>query len=243
MFRWLLGSILAGAPSGLDPLRLDDLTRDVGRATPDLALGLDATVRHLTEAPTDRLAEEAMSLLAPLAERVGLDTHRALLEDAAFRVLDPSRHAALSARLPADEPGVLADLEGAARETLIALGLDGRVGGRVKSLYSTDRKMQRKGVDLDAIADRVAVRVRVAEIADTYRVLEAMHGRFTPIEAEFDDYIQTPRPSGYRSLHTALQIPRPDGRIAVAELQIRTHAMHAEAEEGPAAHWRYKQSA
>lgn len=146
----------------------------------------------------------------------------------------PSRDAA--AMLARADRAMLERLSDSAWASLDSVGVDGIVTARVKSPASLLAKMQRKQLPLEAIHDRLAVRIRVDEEADCYRVLDALHERFTPIEAELDDYIAAPKPSGYRSLHTAVRV----GTQQTAEFQVRTHAMHAEAETGRAAHWRYK---
>ncbi len=133
----------------------------------------------------------------------------------------------------------LAQLVDSAFASLDEVGVEGVVTSRVKSPESLLAKMARKDLPIDQIHDRLAVRVRVESEDDCYRVLDALHRRFTPIESELDDYIATPKPSGYRSLHTAVRLDRP-GYTGSAEFQIRTHAMHADAETGRAAHWRYK---
>lgn len=139
---------------------------------------------------------------------------------------------------------LLAEADRAALDRLIdsawasldAVGIDGLVTARVKSPESLLAKMQRKQLPLQGIHDRLAVRIRVDDEADCYRVLDSLHDRFPSIESELDDYIAEPKPSGYRSLHTAVRL----GAQQTAEFQVRTHAMHAEAETGRAAHWRYK---
>ncbi len=179
--------------------------------------------------------------LAPLAERLGLDAGRAQLEDVSFRVFDPLEADALQVRLPHPDQDdeVLGVVVDATSDALANLGLDGVVTHRVKSLYSTHRKMLRKGVDLDGIHDRLAVRVRVDTVQDCYRLRDALLTSLAVVAGEDDDYIAFPKASGYRSLHTAVRVPTPTGD-GIAEIQIRTHTMHADAESGAQAHWRYK---
>ena len=144
----------------------------------------------------------------------------------ALRAIDGSRSAAhLDALL--DETRSLVD----------ELGVDAIVTGRVKSLDSLKTKVHRKG-GLGAVHDRIAARVRVATVEECYAIADALKASFDTDEAEYDDYIASPRPSGYQSLHVTVRMP-----WGPAEIQVRTHAMHHEAEHGVAAHWRYKQSA
>lgn len=240
MFQWLIGSLLAGVPSGLGSESLDTLGA-AGRSDRAVMVhGLDTALHHLTLRPTDDLAREALDLWGPLAEVAGVGDRRALLEDAALQVLDPSRWASVAAGFGERDLAALAQVEDAARGVLGELGIPGEVGGRVKSVASTARKLERKGLALGDLADRLAVRVRVADTEDCYRVLDGLHARFSHDPSELDDYVERPRPSGYQSLHTALWVPLGHGTGTLAEVQIRTHAMHAHAEHGDAAHWRYK---
>jgi GTP pyrophosphokinase len=242
----LLLSLFTGMPAGLDPATmLDGLAQALRPEAARVAQGLDARVDHLLDGTTPELARESLELLAPLAERLGLDERRARLEDASFRALQPDAWSALAAALPSGERDAqtLDGVLDASWDALSDLQVDGEVTGRVKSLYSTWRKMERKAVTVDAVYDRVAVRVRVDRVEDCYRLLDALHTTLQPVPGELDDYIVSPKPSGYRSLHTAVHVPLADGTTAVAEVQIRTHAMHAAAESGDQAHWRYKQLA
>ena len=116
-------------------------------------------------------------------------------------------------------------------------GIDAEVSGRPKHIYSIWRKMQRKEVPFGELYDMRAVRVLVDDVAACYAALGVVHALWAPIPSEFDDYIARPKANDYRSLHTA--VVGPDGKTL--EVQIRTHDMHAQAELGVAAHWRYKE--
>lgn len=151
-----------------------------------------------------------------------------------IRVVDPA------ALVESADRALLGQLADSAWASLDAVGIDGVVTSRVKTRDSLLAKMARKGVGLDGIHDRLAVRVRVDTVEDCYRVLDALHARYALVDGELDDYIASPKPSGYQSLHTAVRIPTRDGSIQTAEFQIRTHAMHEHAEHGPAAHHLYK---
>lgn len=135
----------------------------------------------------------------------------------------------------ADE-AALAGLVRDTRRLLMARGIAAHIDARVKAESSLIAKMRRKGVDRDAIYDRLALRIRVATEAEAYAVRDLIEARHAVIAAERDDYVANPKPNGYRSLHTAV---RTDEGV-VAEFQVRTHEMHAEAEYGAASHALYK---
>ncbi len=160
-----------------------------------------------------------------------------LVQDVGFRVIAPNAHAQLAGALPAraDDRQTLNRARRSAERILTSLGIDGSISGRVKSLLSTHRKMERKGVGLDDIADRIALRIIVSDVDECYAVYEALHHRWMGVSGEQDDYIAQPKGNGYQSLHTAVWV---DGRKV--EFQVRTAAMHEAAESGAAAHWRYK---
>ncbi len=122
------------------------------------------------------------------------------------------------------------------KDELCATGIQAEIDGRAKHIYSIWRKMQRKGLQFSQIYDVRAVRVLVPEMRDCYTALGIVHTLWRHIPKEFDDYIANPKENGYRSLHTA--VIGPEGKVL--EVQIRTHAMHEEAELGVCAHWRYK---
>jgi GTP pyrophosphokinase len=239
----LLVSLLTGSTLGApamasltDPERIDALATSLEVAPSLLARGLAERQRTLAERPDGALAAETLALVTPLADRLGLARERADLEDESFRQLDPEAWSLLVHELPPapDVEVLVSDTEA----LLLTHGIAGVVTGRAKSLYSLHQKMSRKGVAAAAIMDRVGVRVRVADEADCYRVVDVLHSHHAAVPAEQDDYIASPKASGYRSLHTVVQ-----AEGGVAEFQVRTHEMHAEAESGPAAHWRYKLSA
>src|SRR5690606_27291694 len=122
------------------------------------------------------------------------------------------------------------------RAALAAAGIHAVITGRAKHIYSIWRKMQRKGIGFSQVYDIRAVRILVPEVKDCYAALGIIHGLWRNIPNEFDDYIANPKDNGYRSLHTA--VIGPGGKVL--EVQIRTRAMHEEAEFGVCAHWLYK---
>lgn len=186
------------------------------------------------------LAVETREIYAPLANRLGVWQLKWQLEDLALRYLEPEAYhriaRALSEKRAEREAGVEEAREAIAAE-LEAQNIRATVTGRPKHIYSIFRKMQRKGRGLEQMFDARAVRVLVGSVSDCYAALGAVHGRWSWLRGEFDDYIANPKENGYQSLHTAVVGPR--GRIV--EVQIRTHEMHRHAELGIAAHWRYKE--
>ncbi|MEM7221416.1 MAG: bifunctional (p)ppGpp synthetase/guanosine-3',5'-bis(diphosphate) 3'-pyrophosphohydrolase [Pseudomonadota bacterium] len=189
-----------------------------------------------------RIARETMDIYAPLAERIGMQRFKDELEDLAFVQLNPDARESIQKRLEQLQSGnedltpkVVAELEQALKEE----GIESKISGRIKSPYSIWRKMQRRNVGFEQLADLIAFRVVVADVHDCYRALGVMHSRYPVVPGRFKDYISTPKLNGYRSLHTCVIGPQRQ-RI---EVQIRTQEMHDVAEVGVAAHWRYKQAA
>jgi len=193
----------------------------------------DETVRHT-------IARETLDIFAPLANRLGVGQLKWELEDLAFRYLEPEEYKHLAKALATNRAEreryihqFIVRLEEALREN----GVHAKVYGRPKHLYSIWRKMRRKQISLDDLYDLLAVRVMVDKLADCYAVLGLVHGAWLHIPKEFDDYIANPKDNGYQSLHTV--VVGEEGRPV--EIQIRTGDMHAFAEFGVAAHWRYKE--
>ncbi len=200
-------------------------------------------LRHARELPDDereRLAVEARAVFAPLANRLGVWQLKWEIEDLAFRYIEPDQYRLVAAALNekrADREryidALCEDLHAKLREA----DIEAEVYGRPKHMYSIYRKMQRKHLEFDQVFDVRAVRVVVASIPDCYAALGVVHGLWTYIPGEFDDYIATPKGNFYRSIHTA--VIGPQGRSV--EVQIRTREMHEHAELGVAAHWTYKE--
>ncbi|MCY3956954.1 MAG: bifunctional (p)ppGpp synthetase/guanosine-3',5'-bis(diphosphate) 3'-pyrophosphohydrolase [Chloroflexi bacterium] len=186
-----------------------------------------------------RYASDTLEIFAPLAGRLGIEEWRWQLEDHAFKLLQPERYQEIASWLLAERAAredVVQAVTGGLREALDAAGTDALIQSRIKHVYSIEQKTQRKNVPLDEVYDILAVRVIVDDVHDCYTALGVVHGAWRHIPAEFDDYISAPKENGYRSLHTA--VLGPDARPI--EIQIRTQEMHAAAEYGVAAHWRYK---
>ncbi|GAB4399263.1 MAG: bifunctional (p)ppGpp synthetase/guanosine-3',5'-bis(diphosphate) 3'-pyrophosphohydrolase [Rhodoferax sp.] len=187
------------------------------------------------------LAQEAMQVFAPLANRLGIHEIKWELEDLALRFLEPQTYRDVAQRLDAKRAEREAQVEQLrtllARE-LSAQGFEAQVSGRPKHIASIVKKMRGKSLSFDQVYDLRALRVIVPTVADCYRALSWVHTHFEPIAGEFDDYIAKPKPNGYQSLHTVVR----DALGRPAEIQIRTPAMHEHAEHGVAAHWAYKEA-
>lgn len=186
------------------------------------------------------IAAETLDVYAPIAHRLGLGQIKWELEDLAFRHLEPDiykRIAQLLDERRTEREAYLQRVRTTLESALAEAGIKARVYGRPKHIYSIWGKMQRKKLSFDGLFDVRALRVEVETLQDCYAALSVAHSLFTPIEAEYDDYIARPKENGYQSLHTAVHAL--DGKVV--EIQIRTHAMHQQAELGVAAHWRYKE--
>jgi GTP pyrophosphokinase len=200
------------------------------------------TLRFIKDAEQRRrTARETMEIYAPLAERIGMRATQDELEDLAFGELYPEARESIGTRLAflKDKgghvvPRILKELS----ETLKQNGVKAEVSGREKSPYSIWRKMQHKNVGFEQLSDIMAFRVVVENVEQCYHALGVVHSHYPVVPGRFKDYISTPKPNNYRSVHTCVIGPERQ-RI---ELQIRTQEMHEVAELGVAAHWVYKQS-
>ena len=186
------------------------------------------------------LAQLTRDIHAPLANRLGIWQLKWELEDLAFRELDTETYVRISRQLDESRIGRERYIQKALLQLRKALGdhgIEADVAGRPKHIYSIWRKMQKKDVPISELYDLRALRVLVDDVANCYAVLGIVHALWMPIPSEFDDYIARPKSNDYRSLHTA--VVGPGGKTL--EVQIRTREMHAQAELGVAAHWRYKE--
>ncbi len=231
----------AGGSEGLRRLLLA-IIRDLRVVFILLARQL-ARMRAAASEPAERrreLAQLAGDIHAPLANRLGIWQLKWELEDLAFRYLQPDvyrRIAALLDERRQDRERFIATAMGALRRALAEAGIEADIAGRPKHIYSIWKKMQRKGGDFSTLYDIRALRLLVKDVASCYAALGVVHTLWPPVPSEFDDYIARPKSNHYRSLHTA--VIGPDGKTL--EVQIRSHDMHAHAEGGIAAHWRYKE--
>ncbi len=202
-----------------------------------------ARMRAAERLPAERrreLAQLTVDLYAPLANRLGIWQLKWELEDLAFRYLQADtyrRIVRLVDERQGDRESFITTTIRVLRNALAGAGIDAEIAGRPKHFYSIWKKMQRKGGDFFALYDIRALRVLVHDVAACYAALGIVHSLWPPIASEFDDYIARPKGNHYQSLHTA--VVGPQGKNL--EVQIRTHEMHAFAERGVAAHWRYKE--
>ncbi|SHI74879.1 GTP pyrophosphokinase [Malonomonas rubra DSM 5091] len=185
-------------------------------------------------------ARETLEIYAPLANRLGISWLKSELEDLSLRFLEPEKFADLASKISAQKEERAEYVEKVKKLILDLLqenALTGDVTGRFKHFYSVYKKMERTGVDLDEIYDLTAFRVLVDSVRECYEVLGLIHATWKPITGRFKDYIAMPKANMYQSLHTTVIGPFGERM----EVQIRTNEMHRIAEEGVAAHWKYKE--
>jgi len=197
------------------------------------------TLGVMRPAKARRIARETREIYAPIANRLGINNMRLELEDLSMAAYYPWRHRVLSQVLKTTRghrQEVVNDIQEAIRNRLQQEDFAGDVSGRAKHICSIYRKMRDKHLPLSEVADVFAFRILVDHVDTCYRVLGVMHNLYKPVPGRFKDYIAIPKANGYQSLHTVLVGPRGQQ----VEIQIRTHEMHHVAEEGIAAHWRYK---
>lgn len=201
------------------------------------------SIAHLSETLQQQIAHEVMQLYAPLANRLGIGQLKWELEDLSFRYLQPDKYKEIAKGLKTrriERDNFVREIVETFESEISKLNIPNyKVYGRAKHIHSIYRKMIRKNIDISQIYDAIAVRVLVPTVDDCYQVLSFVHQKWQRIAEEFDDYIAHPKKNGYRSLHTAVIAPGEH----TFEVQIRTHAMQAEAELGIAAHWAYKEGA
>jgi GTP diphosphokinase / guanosine-3',5'-bis(diphosphate) 3'-diphosphatase len=198
------------------------------------------TLEHMSPEKQERIARETLDIYAPLANRLGMQSVKSELEDLSFRWLRPSEHAELEGRVAAkaqERDRFVAEVTDLLRQRLAESGIQAKVYGRVKHLYSIWRKMHVGELPFEQIHDLVAFRVIVGTVAQCYEALGLIHSLWKPVPGRFKDYIAIPKPNLYQSLHTTVVGPHAE-RI---EIQIRTEEMHQVAEQGVAAHWKYKE--
>ena len=187
-----------------------------------------------------RIARETLEIYAPLAERIGIEKMQDELEDLSFAELYPDARSSIVARLNflRSEGGDIVDkvLKGL-HDVLAEGGVTAEVEGREKTPFSIWRKMQRKNVAFEQLSDIMAFRIVVDNVEHCYQALGVIHSRYPVVPGRFKDYISTPKPNQYQSLHTGIIGPERQ-RI---EIQIRTASMHEVSELGVAAHWAYKE--
>jgi GTP pyrophosphokinase len=198
------------------------------------------TLEHLSEPKQRAIAQESLDIYAPLAHRLGISWMKAELEDLSFRYVNPHVYAELTQRLASAEEArerSIARAQAIIADMLGKIHIPCRLTGRAKHLYSIYQKMLRDQSAFEDIYDILAIRIITDTIQNCYASLGTIHTLWKPIPGRFKDYIALPKPNMYQSLHTT--VIGPGGERL--ELQIRTEEMHQTAEEGIAAHWRYKE--
>jgi len=199
------------------------------------------TLQHVSEASRLRTAQETLDIYAPIANRLGMSKIKNELEELSFKHLEPSAYESLRTKVEARRrttEGVIEELTATLRRKLEdaqvpVLALD----GRIKRLYSIWLKLRRQKIDLDQVYDLVALRIITPSVKDCYATLGIIHQTWSPVPGRIKDFIAMPRPNGYQSLHTSVI----SEHGFPFEVQIRTEEMHLHAEEGIAAHWKYKE--
>ena len=199
------------------------------------------TLEHLKPEKQQKIARETLDIYAPLAHRLGMGKLRGELEDLAFRYTDPYAYEQVATEvdsLRGEGEKFLNSIVKEIEAKLKEFKIKGRVESRIKRLYSIQQKLQDQKIPVDQVYDLLAIRVIVETVQDCYALLGLLHSIWRPVPGRIKDFIAMPRPNQYQSLHTTLIAP--GGHQF--EVQIRTEDMHRVAEEGIAAHWKYKAS-
>jgi GTP pyrophosphokinase len=198
------------------------------------------TLGYLDPERRERIARETIEIYAPIAHRLGMGKVRGELEDLAFQHLEPDASqeilAAIESRRHSNEE-FLHEIRATVESELRREGIPARIDGRVKRPYSVFQKLRRQKISIDQVYDLMALRIITDNIKNCYAALGVIHNRWRPIPGRIKDFIAIPRPNLYQSLHTS--VVGPHGQTF--EVQIRTEEMHRIAEEGIAAHWKYKE--
>ena len=198
------------------------------------------TLGSLSLERRERIARETLEIYAPIAHRLGMGKIRGELEDLAFQNLDPQAFAEISATIETQRTANEEYLEKMRRTVESELrreGIPARVEARVKRAYSVYQKLKRQKIAIEQVYDLLAIRIITDSVKNCYHALGVIHNEWSPVPGRIKDFIAIPRPNLYQSLHTS--VVGPEGKHF--EIQIRTDEMHRIAEEGIAAHWKYKE--
>jgi guanosine-3',5'-bis(diphosphate) 3'-pyrophosphohydrolase len=198
------------------------------------------TLGALSPERRERISRETLEIYAPIAHRLGMGKVRGELEDLAFQHLDPEAYAEISKTIESQRTANEEFLERMRRTVEAELrreGIPARVDGRVKRAFSVYQKLKRQKISLDQVYDLFALRIITDSVKNCYGALGVIHNEWRPVPGRIKDFIAIPRPNLYQSLHTS--VVGPEGKHC--EIQIRTEEMHRIAEEGIAAHWKYKE--
>ncbi len=199
------------------------------------------SLNYLSEERQQRMARETLEIFAPLAGRLGISQIKCELEDLCLKYLEPDFYEYLSTNIEErvkEGTGLIEHVVEELKKMMADSNISGEVFGRRKHLYSIYKKMKFRNKTLDQIYDIVAVRVVVNTIDECYEILGKIHNKWKPVPGRIKDYIATPKPNMYRSLHTT--VVTNFGKVF--EIQIRTYEMNRAAEYGIAAHWKYKEN-
>lgn len=197
------------------------------------------TLKHLPEERRKIISQETMDIYAPIAHKLGMNKMKAELEDLAFRFLEPAIYQELKDKLAKKrdqrekEVGKIIEF---VKQRLKDEGIKAEVNGRAKHFYSIFKKLIKDSKTLEEIYDLIAIRIITENVADCYKALGLVHKLWPHMPDRLKDYIAVPKPNGYQSIHTTVII----GEGMALEIQIRDREMHRQAEEGIAAHWKYK---
>jgi len=198
------------------------------------------TIEYLPPEKIERISRETMEIYAPLAHRLGIARWKWELEDHAFHRLNPVEYKTIASRVAMkrrEREAWLAETIDFLKGQLAGDGIQAEVVGRPKHLYSIYRKMLQQGKDFDEVRDIQALRIVTTNAPECYAALGTVHGLWTPISGRFKDYIAMPKANRYQSIHTTVMCEKG----VPLEIQIRTEEMDHTAQEGIAAHWRYKE--
>ncbi|HZI78498.1 MAG TPA: bifunctional (p)ppGpp synthetase/guanosine-3',5'-bis(diphosphate) 3'-pyrophosphohydrolase [Vicinamibacterales bacterium] len=199
------------------------------------------TLHHLPEERRHKIAQETLDIYAPIANRLGMSKVKNELEELAFKSLEPKAYESLQRKVEAKRKhaeSIIGDLTKTIRAKLEEAQVPLiELDGRIKRLFSIHRKLIRQKIDIEQVYDFVALRVITSSVKDCYAALGIIHQTWSPVPGRIKDFIAMPRPNGYQALHTSVisELGFP------FEVQIRTEEMHRRAEEGIAAHWKYKE--
>jgi GTP pyrophosphokinase len=198
------------------------------------------TLEHLSPRQQERIARETLEIYAPIANRLGMAKIKNELEDLSLRFLDPAGHQSLVNALDEKRKvtgDFIREVQGTLERELGTAGIRSEIYGRRKHLYSIYKKIKRQQIEVAEVYDYIAFRIHTDSIKDCYGALGIIHGLWSPVPGRFKDFIAMPKPNMYQSLHTSVVSEKGQP----FEIQIRTHDMHRIAEEGIAAHWKYKE--
>ena len=199
------------------------------------------TLSHMPEDRQIRTAQETLDIYAPIANRLGMSKIKNELEELSFKYLDKAGYQALTTKVESKRKAAEVEIEDLKRTITAKLSEAQvpvkQVDGRLKRLYSINQKLKRQRIELDQVYDFVALRIITDSVKDCYAALGIIHQTWSPVPGRIKDFIAMPRPNGYQSLHTSVI----SERGVPFEVQIRTEEMHRHAEEGIAAHWKYKE--